>query len=100
MTKIAQGTPIKPVVNQRVIAALRAALKDAKEGKVQAVGIAIAVFDPDGDNGRSTETILSAADGWGHSLSCAVNGLAFRLNHEFYAKGHVTPAPNLNEEDE
>jgi hypothetical protein len=106
MPKIAQGsspvivTPIKPVANERVVAALRAALKDAKEGKAQAVGIAIAILDPDGDNGRSTETILSAADGWRHSLSCAVNGLAFRLNHERYYGGHVTSDPELDEGDE
>jgi hypothetical protein len=92
--------PIKPDVNERVVTALRAALKEAKEGKIQAVGIAIACLDPGNDDGRSTETILSAADGWYHSLSCAVNGLAFRLNYERYIQGHQMPDPSTEEGDE
>jgi hypothetical protein len=80
---------IKPPVNERVVTALRAALKEAKEGRIQAVGIAIACLDPEGDAGRSTETILSSADGWYHSLSCAISGLAFRMQYERYVQGVV-----------
>jgi hypothetical protein len=99
-TKIETVTPIKPIVNQKVVTALRAALKEAKEGQIQAVGIAIACFDPDGDGGRSTETILSAADGWYHSLSTAVNGLAHRLNYERYIQGNKMPDPKVEDTDE
>jgi hypothetical protein len=91
---------IKPDVNERVVTALRAALKEAKEGKIQAVGIAVACLDPGGDGGRSTETILSAGDGWYHSLSCAVNGLAFRLNYERYIQGYRMSDPEVEETDE
>jgi hypothetical protein len=93
-------TPIKPEVNEKVVTALRAALKEAKEGKIQAVGIAIACLDPDGDAGRSTETILSAADGWYHSLTTAVCGLAFRMQYERYVQGARMPDPKVEEEDE
>lgn len=94
--------PVKPDVCEGVVKALRGALKEAKEGKIQAVGIAIAIRDTsgEGDNGRSTETILSAADGWYHSLATAVNGLAFRLNYERYTQGTATPYPEIGEEDE
>lgn len=91
---------IKPIVCEKVVTALRAALKEAKEGKIQAVGIAVAVIDPGSDGGRATETILSHADGWCHSLSCAVNGLAFRLNYERYSKGHRMPDPEVEDSDE
>jgi hypothetical protein len=93
-------TPIKPVANERVVIALRAALKEAKEGRIQAVGIAIACLDPEGDNGRATETILSAADGWYHNLSTAVNGLAFRMNYERYIQGHKMADPAVEDTDE
>jgi hypothetical protein len=98
--KIEKVTPIKPTVNEKVVTALRAALKEAKEGRIQAVGIAIACFDPDGDAGRSTETILSAGEGWFHSLSAAVNGLAFRLNYERYTQGLTLPEIKVEGEDE
>jgi hypothetical protein len=93
-------TPIKPTVNEKVVTALRAALKEAKEGRIQAVGIAIACLDPGGDAGRSTETILASADGWYHSLSTAVNALAFRLNYERYSQGYKMPDPTVEENDE
>lgn len=97
---ISKVEAIRPPVNDKVITALRAALKEAKEGRIQAVGIAIACLDPEGDSGRSTETILSAADGWYHSLSTAVNGLAFRMNYERYTQGHKMPDPEVKEGDE
>jgi hypothetical protein len=93
-------TPIRPEVNQRIVDALREALKEAKEGRIQAVGIAIACFDPGGDAGRSTETVLSSADGWYHSLAAAVGGLAFRLQYERYTQGTKLPDPKLDETDE
>jgi predicted NBD/HSP70 family sugar kinase len=86
--------------NEKVINLLRETLKEAREGKVQAIGIAIALIDPNGDNGRSTETVLSAADGWYHSLAAAVNGLAFRLNYERYIQGGVLPSTEITAEDE
>ena len=93
-------TPIRPDVNQRVVDALREALKEAKEGRIQAVGIAIACYEPNGDAGRSTETILSSADGWYHSLAAAVGGLAFRLQFERYTHGTELPDPKIDETDE
>jgi hypothetical protein len=92
--------PLSP--NDKVIQLLREALKDAKEGKVQAVGLALAITDtdPDSDNGRATETVLSASDGWYHSLTAAVNGLAFRLNYERYTQGATLPDSKLDESDE
>jgi hypothetical protein len=86
--------------NERVIRALRETLKDAKEGKVQAIGIAVALIEPDGDGGRATETILSAADGWRHSLATAVGGLAFRMHYERYVQGGVLPSTELTDNDE
>jgi hypothetical protein len=93
-------TPIKPAVNERVVTALRAALKEAKEGKIQAVGIAVACYDPGGDAGRATETILSAGEGWFHSLAAAVGGLAFRMHYERYVQGMTLPDTKLTEDDE
>jgi hypothetical protein len=93
-----QWTPA--LINQRIVDALREALKEAKEGRIQAVGIAIACYDPEGDAGRSTETVLVASDGWYHSLSTAVNGLAFRLQYERYTQGSKLPDPKLDETDE
>lgn len=86
--------------NEKVIKALREVLKDAKEGKVQAIGIAVALIDPGNDGGRSTETILSAAEGWHHSLAAAVNGLSFRLNHERYVQGGDLPPTEITDQDE
>lgn len=99
-TRISKVTPIKPDTNERVITALRAALKEAKEGRIQAIGLAISVLDPAVDGGRSTETILVSSEGWYHSLSAAVNGLAFRLNYERYSQGYKMPDPTVEENDE
>jgi hypothetical protein len=98
--KIEAVTPIKPDANERVVRALREALKEAKEGKIQAVGIAVACYDPGGDAGRSTETILSAGEGWYHSLAAAVAGLAFRLQYERFTSGMTLPETKLTEDDE
>jgi hypothetical protein len=88
--------------NQRIIDCLREALKEAREGKVQACGIALAVVDEgnDADGGRATETILSFTPGWAHSLATAVNGMAFRLNYERYTQGNSLPPAKLDETDE
>ena len=91
-------TPNAP--NEKVIKALRETLKEAKEGRVQAVGIAVALIDPEGDGGRATETILSAADGWHHSLATAVCGLAFRLQYERFIAGGILPDTTLEDNDE
>lgn len=91
---------IKPSVNANVVTALRAALKEAKEGQIQAVGIAIARYDPEGDGGRSTETILSAGEGWFHSLAAAVGGLAFRMSYERFTNGRSLPDPKIEATDE
>jgi hypothetical protein len=92
--------PIKPDVNEKVVTALRHALKEAKEGKIQAIGIAICILDPGNQDGRATETVLSAADGWYHSLACAVAGLAFRLHYERYTQGSILADPKLEDTDE
>lgn len=94
--------PFGPQPNQRIIALLREALRDAKAGKTQAIGVAVALTSeaPDADLGRATETVLAYTDGWAHSLACAVNGLAFRLNHERYTQGSTLPDPKLTDEDE
>jgi hypothetical protein len=88
--------------NQRIIDLLREVLRDAKEGKVHAIGIAVASVseDPEVDLGRAIETVLSYTPGWAHSLGCAVNGLAFRLNYEHYSRGSTLPDPKLMDEDE
>lgn len=88
--------------NQRIIMLLREALRDAKEGRIHGVGIAIATTSdsPDAEGGRAVETILSADDGWWHSLTAAVNGLAFRMNYERYMQGDVLPDPKLEDNDE
>jgi hypothetical protein len=86
--------------NESIITVLRETLKEARAGKVQAIGIAVALIDPGNDGGRSTETILSAAEGWHHSLAAAVNGLSFRLNHERYVQGGFLPPTELTTQDE
>lgn len=94
--------PFGPQPNERIIMLLREALRDAKAGKLQAIGVAIACASdaPDADLGRTTETVLSYTPGWAHSLACAVNGLAFRLNYERYTQGSALPDPKLTDEDE
>lgn len=88
--------------NENIINALRECLRDAKEGKVHAIGIAVAMVsdNPDADGARATESILSFTPGWAHSLACAVNGLAFRLNHERYAHGSAIPVAEMKPDDE
>ena len=88
--------------NQRIINVLRECLRDAKEGKVHAIGIAVAMIsdDPDADLGRGTESVLSYTPGWAHSLACAVNGLAFRMNYERYAHGSALPVAEMSDKDE
>jgi hypothetical protein len=88
--------------NQRIIDLLREVLRDAKEGKVHAIGIALATVseDPDTDLGRGTDTVLSYTPGWAHSLSCVVNGLAFRLNYERFMQGSTMPDPKMEDTDE
>jgi hypothetical protein len=88
--------------NQKIINLLRECLRDAKEGRVHALGLAVAVVsdDPDSDGARATESILSYTPGWAHSLACAVNGLAFRLNYERYAHGSPLPVAEMKPDDE
>lgn len=88
--------------NEKVIHVLREALKDAKQGKIQCIGIAVGLVStaPESDGGRCTETYLSSADGWYHTLATGVNGLAFRLNHERYMHGATIPPTMLSDEDE
>jgi hypothetical protein len=88
--------------NERIIALLRETLRDAKEGRIHAIGVAVAMTSdhPDADLGRATESILSYTPGWAHSLACAVNGLAFRLNHERYAHGSSLPVGEMKDDDE
>ena len=96
--ELAVKQPLEP--SEKIINCLREALKDAKEGKIHAVGIAIGIVDSNGDGGRSTETFLSADDGWYHTLACAVGGLAFRLNYERYTQGSSTPLTKLPDTEE
>lgn len=97
---LAVRPPLDP--NQKLIDMLRETLREAKEGKIQALGIAVGkMSDDDGsDNGRCTETVLSASDGWYHTLATAVAGLAFRLNYERYVQGGMIPPSELTEQDE
>jgi hypothetical protein len=94
--------PFGPQPNERIIELLRETLREAKAGKIQAIGIAIACTtdDPDADLGRHNETIMSYTAGWRHSLVAAINGLAFRCAYERYAGGAPLPDPKLNDEDE
>ena len=88
--------------NEKIINVLRECLRDAKEGRIHAIGIAVAMTSdsPDADLGRAVESVLSYTPGWAHSLACAVNGLAFRLNHERYTQGSPLPVATMTEEDE
>jgi hypothetical protein len=101
MTKL-KVLPRALAPNQRLIDLLRETLKDAKDGKIHALGIAVGrVDESDGaDAGRCTETVLSASDGWHHTLACAVGGLAFRLNYERYTQGNIIPTAKMDEADE
>jgi hypothetical protein len=96
--ELAVRQPLAP--NQKLIDLLRDVLKEAKAGKIHALGIAVGTVDENGDNGRSSETILSASDGWYHTLAAAVGGLAFRLNYERYTQGSKIPPSELTEQDE
>lgn len=91
-----------PQPNQRIIDALREALRDAKEGKIQGIAIALAVVDAnsDADGGRSTESIVVNTKGWEHSISAAVSTLWMRLNYERYIAGAAVPPPKLDDTDE
>jgi hypothetical protein len=88
--------------NQKLIDLLRETLREAKEGKIHAIGIAIGKVDTgeNAEGGRCTETVLSASDGWYHTLATAVGGLAFRLNYERYTQGSMLPPGKLDETDE
>jgi hypothetical protein len=101
MTKL-KAIPRALQPNAKIINVLRECLRDAKEGKVHAIGIAVVMVsdDPDADLGRGTESVLSYTPGWAHSLSCAVNGLAFRLNYERYARGSPVPVADMGDTDE
>jgi hypothetical protein len=103
-TKNVLTLAVKPpnAPNEKIIDLLREALKDAKAGKIHAIGIALGTIDEGegSDAGRCTETVLSASDGWHHTLSTAVSGLAFRLHHERYTQGSAIPPAKLDETDE
>ena len=88
--------------NERIIMHLREALKDAKAGRLQGIGLAMAVSDagPDGDGGRCTESIICFTEGWLHSVTAAVSALDWRIHGERYDRGHAIPDPKLTEEDE
>jgi hypothetical protein len=88
--------------NQKLINLVREVLKDAKEGKIHALGIAVGRVDDNAgsDNGRCTETICAASDGWLHTLATAVNGLAFRMNYERYSQGSKLPVAEMDDKDE
>lgn len=97
-----KAIPRADAPNQRLIDLLRETLKEAKEGKVHALGIAIGKVDEseNAEGGRCTETVLSASDGWYHTLATAVGGLAFRLNYERYSQGSKLPPGHLEDNDE
>jgi hypothetical protein len=101
MSKL-KAIPRADAPNEKIITLLRECLRDAKEGKVHAIGIAVAMTsdDPDADLGRGTESVLSYTPGWAHSLACAVNGLAFRLNYERYAHGSPLLVAEMKDDDE
>lgn len=99
------SNPIKLVVpppgapNAKVIQLLREALHDARKGRIQAIGLALGCVDPEGDGGRSTETIIAYADGWAHTTAAAIGGLWTRFHLERYDQGHVLPPGAVDEND-
>jgi hypothetical protein len=94
---------VKPVApNEQVISLLRDLLKEAKEGKIQGIGVACACVDssPGSDAGKATETIIMFSDGWSHTTSAAVSALWMRINFERYANGTSIPAGIVTDDDE
>jgi hypothetical protein len=81
--------------NERIIQLLREALKEARDGKVQGIGLALTLIEPGGDGGRSCESIIAYTDGWAHSTSAAVSGLWMRMHYERYAQGTAIPTQIL-----
>jgi hypothetical protein len=92
--------PPKSEVNERLVNILRETLRDAKAGKIQGIGIALAVVDIGNDENRANESIISYTDGWGHSTLASIAGLNHRVFHERYAAGAPLPPPDLKDDDE
>lgn len=92
----------KDAPNPKIVEFLREALKDAKAGRVQGIGIALAVISDDesSDSGRATETIMTYTPGWAAVTGMAIQGMAFRILFERYSNGMPLPSPKLDDTDE
>ena len=87
-------------VNERIVNVLRECLRDAKAGKIQGIGIALAVIDTDNDDNRANDSIITYTNGWAHSTLASIAGMHHRAFHERYAAGAPMPEPDLKDDDE
>ena len=86
--------------NEGIITRVREVLRDAKAGKIQGIALALACADPDGENGRKTETIIYCTPGWNNSTIFAATIVQFRCNHLHYDSVQVSEPLPLTDEDE
>lgn len=83
--------------NEDIITVLRETLRDAKAGKIQAIGIACGVVDEEDEEGRASITYCKYTVGWVDALNSAVGSLFFRV---FDRDRTTIKIPDLTEEDE
>ena len=87
--------------NEDIITVCRELLKDAKSGKIQGIGVALAVHEPlSGEHMTSTMSIRKFAPGYYYATRTAIDNMQFRGKLDAYNDGGNTNGPELTEDDE
>lgn len=90
-----------PKPNERIITILREMLRDAKEGKVQGIAIAVAIYDPTSvENKQATENNISHSDGYEYATRVALENLKIRIARHVESISIDVDAPPLTDGDE
>ncbi len=89
-----------PPPSEDVILYLREALKLAKTGAVQGVGIALAMYAPDNVAKMETRHIFSFENNYEYCLRVALDNLVMRMRMDVQAQTIHGPDPVLSPEDE
>jgi|SRR5580658_2352617 hypothetical protein len=100
MTEVKFVDPSKPDVNEGCVEILREALKRAKDGEVQGVAIALAVYDPESDSGRGTIHFVRYSAAFKDTLYNGVGAMQFSMRHDMFEHMLTVDPLKLTEDDE
>lgn len=91
-----------PKPNEKIVTMLREMLREAKQGRVQGIAIAVAIYDPTSlENKQSTENNYAFSIGYEYATHVALDNLKNRIHGyiEDYSV-EIDEMPPLTDEDE